>query len=550
MVEETERLRHRRRAAELIRSLAEKDIPDARALVGALQREREFELMARLLEVLGHLVPHDLALRRRYAQALIELGMITAAIDVIDAAIRAGGRDHEQWVELQGLRGRAYKQLFVDARRRTGEAQSATLAASIEAYRKAYVRDKAANFWHGVNLIALACAAKVAGVDVPGAPDPARLAREVDKQLKARARPGYWELASRAEAAIPGRDFASVEGLLRTAFEADVLADPHERQGSFGVASTLRQFTELYGLDSDADERARRIPDILRAHLARLQGGALDVSAGQIQALAEVPAPDKRQLEAVLGKDGPVTWQWWQDGLVAARSVAAVRTGSQRFGSGFLVQGGALKPSLGDEPCVLTNYHVVNREGMANALNPAFTQVAFEAVDANHRYQVSEVVWQSPVGKHDAALLRLSSPPKADRVMPLALLPELPEPRDDPEDPVRLYVIGHPGGDELAFSFRDNVLLDHEDRQGGRRADAAVCRVHYRTPTKKGSSGSPVFEPDGWRIIALHHAGEREDRETGGGMPRLNGMGGLYSANEGISIGSIREAIAQEEILA
>ena len=246
----------------------------------------------------------------------------------------------------------------------------------------------------------------------------------------------------------------------------------------------------------------------------------------------------------MLGKEGPVTWDWWQNGLIAARSVAAVRTGSQRFGTGFLVRGGDLKPALGDQPCVLTNYHVVNREGMAGALKPAFAQVAFEAVDVGGRHQV-EVEWESPIAKLDATLLRLSSAP--DRVAPLSLLTELPEPRDDPENPVRLYVIGHPGGQELAFSFRDNILLDHEDRLDGKRADPEVCRVHYRTPTKKGSSGSPVFEPDGWRIIALHHAGERENKETGEGMPRLNGKLGLYSANEGISIGSIRDAIERDK---
>jgi hypothetical protein len=45
----------------------------------------------------------------------------------------------------------------------------------------------------------------------------------------------------------------------------------------------------------------------------------------------------------------------------------------------------------------------------------------------------------------------------------------------------------HPGGRDLQFSFQDNVLLDYEDRAGGRRAVADVCRVHYRTPTEPGS---------------------------------------------------------------
>jgi V8-like Glu-specific endopeptidase len=60
-------------------------------------------------------------------------------------------------------------------------------------------------------------------------------------------------------------------------------------------------------------------------------------------------------------------------------------------------------------------------------------------------------------------------------------------------------------------------------------------RVHYRAPTDSGSSGSPVFEDAGWRVVALHHAGGR-------GIPKLDGRG-TYDANEGISIAAIRQAV-------
>ena len=61
-------------------------------------------------------------------------------------------------------------------------------------------------------------------------------------------------------------------------------------------------------------------------------------------------------------------------------------------------------------------------------------------------------------------------------------------------------------------------------------------RLHYRTPTEGGNSGSPVFDEDNWMLVGLHHAGSKE-------MPRLRGQAGTYEANEAVSIAAIRDAI-------
>ena len=95
------------------------------------------------------------------------------------------------------------------------------------------------------------------------------------------------------------------------------------------------------------------------------------------------------------------------------------------------------------------------------------------------------------------------------------------------EPPPRLYVIGHPGGGDLAFSLQDNFLLGSNDHL-----------LHYRTPTEGGSSGSPVFEADDWRVVALHHAGDPN-------MKRIDGEGGTYEANEGIAIRAIQQAVRE-----
>ena len=65
----------------------------------------------------------------------------------------------------------------------------------------------------------------------------------------------------------------------------------------------------------------------------------------------------------------------------------------------------------------------------------------------------------------------------------------------------------------------DYHLLDYDD-----------TRLHYRSPTEGGSSGSPVFDK-AWNLIGLHHAGSLE-------MRRLHGPG-VYPANEGIRLSAI-----------
>src|SRR5262245_32945094 len=89
----------------------------------------------------------------------------------------------------------------------------------------------------------------------------------------------------------------------------------------------------------------------------------------------------------------------------------------------------------------------------------------------------------------------------------------------------RVCIIGHPGRAGLSLSLQDNLLLDYDEQ-----------RMHYRTPTENGSSGSPVFNKQ-WKVVGLHHKGDSR-------MPKLNGKPGAYEANEGIRISAIIEALA------
>ena len=82
--------------------------------------------------------------------------------------------------------------------------------------------------------------------------------------------------------------------------------------------------------------------NILRARLAQLPGGALDLTPAQVQRVREAPSPSNEQLQAVLGTEGTRTYQWWKTGLDRAVGVAAVRARlGGRIGTGFLVRGAA-----------------------------------------------------------------------------------------------------------------------------------------------------------------------------------------------------------------
>lgn len=518
----------RERAREALKQLAgvsRENLAEAKGLVEELRNAREYERMGQLAEAVSRQDPDDPKNRRLYAQYLIDAGHATVAIDVLLLLARRLPAAHPERIEATGLLGRAYKQIFFDAGDKSTASSHRALKAAIAAYRAPYA-DNPANTWHGINLLALLTRARRLGVRVPGDPDPRALAARLVSTLDSTppADRDEWFLPTRAEASLGLGDWTAVEAAVHA-----YVADEHAR--AFQVASTLRQFTEIWDLERE-DVRGRDLVNILRARLAQLPGGTLDLTPEQVQRVRETPPPPAQQLQAVLGTEGTRTYQWWKTGLDRAVGVAAVRQKlGGRIGTGFLVRGADLGLPTGDELLVLTNAHVINPQGATPGIRPDEADVVFEAAAGQEPFPVSDIVWTSPVDAHDATLVRLARP--VTGVPPLPLARALPLLDEGP----RVYVIGHPGGRDLAFSFQDNELIDHEGPPAGKPPVPNVCRLHYRAPTEGGSSGSPVFNAGLWQVVALHHSGGRI------GMRCLNGKTGTYAANEGISILSIAEAI-------
>jgi Trypsin-like peptidase domain len=561
------------RAAELRQALlgspAAEDIDEARALLKRLRGQRAFEAMIPLADSLLRLDPQDHASRRQYAQALIETGAVSAALALLSAMVQALPETHPEWAEAWGLVGRCNKQIFVDAAKAAGgsalpEQARAALVKAVQAYARPYAANRIERYWHGVNLLALARRAEREGMfaevaatlgpllsEALPAPLPAlpALAQQLidDMRTLHASRPDDgWLLASLAEAALgqaliagdagTAPDMAQAQRWLRSYLDQPGLA-------AFDVASTLRQFNEVWGLGgagaAAAAPDAQGLLGLMQARLLRLPGGALELSAAQVTAIASHPPPPDGVLEAVLGTTKAKTMAWMLGGVAAARAVAVIRKRlGSRLGSGFLVRARdlGLKANPG-ELLLLTNFHVVNREGASPGIRPDQAEVLFESVDAGRAHAVAELLWQSPVAEHDAALLRLADVPAG--LEPLRLSPVLPArpPADSKEeDKPRVYIIGHPGGRELSISMADNALIDHEAPPEGQPAQPGVWRLHYRAPTEGGSSGSPVFNDEDWSVIALHHKGGRF------GMPRLNGAIGTYAANEGLALKALAAA--------
>lgn len=501
------------------------DLAGAKRLVEALRNVRDYETMGQVAEAVSRRDPKDAKNRRLYAQYLIDTGKATAAIDLLRPLAQRLPKTDPESAEAAGLLGRAYKQIFFDAGDKTSAGAREALKQAIVAYRKPFEAD-AANTWHGVNLLALLTRARGLGLRLAADLQPRDIAQQVVATLEAApaARRDEWYLPTLVEASLGLGDWDAVERNVRTYVTA-----PDAR--AFQLASTLRQFTEVWDLEQ-TDDRGRGLVDILRARLMAVPDGGLELGRAELQRLRAAPAPDATQLEAVLGTEGPQTYRWWRTGLDRALAVAAIRQQlGSRIGTGFLVRAGDLGREPGDELLVMTNFHVVNEHGASPGIRPEVAEIVFEAVDANRAYAVGELLWSSPPDQHDASLLRLKTPVAGIEPLPIAAALPVVEPN------ARVYIIGHPGGRDLAFSFQDNELLDHEGPPAGQPQIPGVCRLHYRAPTEGGSSGSPVFNGRLWEVIALHHKGGKM------GMPRLNGKDGTYAANEGLSIRSIAAAL-------
>jgi hypothetical protein len=473
----------------------------------ALRRKRYFDEMSMFAEAMLQTGHDDEATRITYAQALIDSGRPTAALAMLRDLEEAGPDDT---AEVEGLIGRAHKQMYVA--RAAAPVAKLALGKAIGAYHRAYAEDPERRIWHGVNTAALLARARQDDVVVPGYPSPEEIAEGVLATIEAEhAATGaveVWDLATAAEACVVLGRYDDAAGWLAR------YVDPAQGADAFELASTQRQFIEVWRFDPASEPGALVLPMLQAAILERSEESRVEVEAAEVATDSTAPA-----LERVLGHAGMVSLQWYRLGLARGRAVALISSRmGEPTGTGFIVDGAALADGLRG-PVLVTNSHVIDPD-RPEALHPEDAVVSFQeqgdGASGVDEYQVDELIWSSPPDRLDTSVVRLAGDVDGRELCPTATR----MPRNDGKQ--RVYVIGHPQGRALSYSIDDNALLDYDDRV-----------MHYRAPTEPGSSGSPVFNRN-WDVVGLHHAGSLKTR-------RLHGEDGTYAANEGIRLEAIRE---------
>jgi endonuclease G len=250
-----------------------------------------------------------------------------------------------------------------------------------------------------------------------------------------------------------------------------------------------------------AEEVIARAIDRAATDADATMSGAADVAAAAAESDAEARAggaetlvPERGiehragvVLEAIIGSQDYVGIRYLEAGVAAARAVCRVHIRDARgragFGSGSLVS-----PRL-----LLTNHHVLESAEVARLSRAEFNyQDGLDGQPLQARiFELDPDTFFLADRERDFALVAVSA---GDRGLAQFGFNRLIEAEGKAVLGEFLTIIQHPAGEKKQIALRENRIVG-----------LLELFVHYKTDTKPGSSGSPVFN-DQWEVVALHHA--------------------------------------------
>jgi endonuclease G len=245
---------------------------------------------------------------------------------------------------------------------------------------------------------------------------------------------------------------------------------------------------------------------------------------------------DEFALERIIGESDLLPINYLQIGLNASKSICRVQVRNESgnllgYGTGFMVS-----PSL-----MMTNNHVLSNP---NSCKRSLADFNYEDDDnfvpkntKTFFLEPDRFFYTSP--KHDFDFTIVAVKPTATDGTSLTSFGNIELIEQSGKALVGEYVsiIQHPEGQQKTVSIRENQVIDTIDQY-----------IHYKTDTKAGSSGSPVFN-DQWNLVALHHSGIPARDEQGRTLamdsrawtPEMGEDKIQWVANEGIRVSKIME---------
>jgi hypothetical protein len=468
------------------------DLLQIKRALHLIRRKRRFadlEHAASLFNMAGNENPF---IRRQWCQSLLDQGRVLQALAALNLMSQKYSDESVEGPEIRGLIGRAYKQLYVE----DGKAEN--LKAAISAYRFDWERRQGDHRWHGINLVSLLSRAKRDGLSIDNTLNPTEIAQQIHDDIDEHGATGIWDYATNLEAAIAQHDERAILNSAKKYIQ-------HPDADAFELGSTLRQLKEVWRLEG-TDIGSKLLPVLEYAVLQREGGSVHPVQLGKV--------PVGEGFEAVYGSEGTVKLQWIDTLYRCCTAIGRISNAAtgDPAGTGFLMSGVDLCLSWGNGPFFLTNSHVISVDPVDEApLRPSQAEVEFTRLDGRPRVKLGELVYSSQRIEMDISILRINPPPNSGK---LELCPTLPIISDASMQ--RVYVVGHPKGQELAVSLYDNSLAEYSQQY-----------VRYRSPTEEGNSGSPVLDRQ-LSCFAVHHRALKEKQ-----------------LNEGVALEAVIRAIAQ-----